>query len=87
MVGPRPRRKDYYARAITGKYFRQQAYDDAVGAWERKRDEEREERIAARTSRANRTVCPMCTRGFVYDEDKHDTVACDACGGDGFIEA
>lgn len=41
VVGPRPKRRDYWRSAITGKYFAQEAYDNAVGDWERRRDEER----------------------------------------------
>ncbi len=34
-----------------------------------------------------REICPMCDgSGEQYDEDAHDTVKCDACDGDGFIE-
>jgi hypothetical protein len=44
MVGPRPRRQDFYVSGLTGRgrIFRQEAYENAVGNWERQRDEERE---------------------------------------------
>jgi hypothetical protein len=43
VVGPKPQRRDYWTRGITGKIFRQQAYDDAVAAWRQRKDEERDE--------------------------------------------
>ena len=44
MVGPRPRRQDFYVSGLTGRgrFFRQEAYDNAVGDWERQKDEEQE---------------------------------------------
>lgn len=33
-----------------------------------------------------KSICPMCDgSGVQVDEEKQDTVNCDACGGDGFI--
>lgn|GEM_PF-3155989 len=52
MVGPKPQRKDYWRRAITGRYFSQQAYDDAVAEWRRKKDEERRSTWTPRAAEA-----------------------------------
>lgn len=41
----KPQRKDYWTHGIGGRrIFRQQAFDDAVGTWQRRQDEEQEER-------------------------------------------
>jgi hypothetical protein len=43
MVGPRPDRRNFYTTGVGGRrIFRQEAYENAVGDWERRRDEERE---------------------------------------------
>lgn len=34
-----------------------------------------------------REICPMCDgSGLQVDKDNNDTVTCDACHGEGFIE-
>jgi len=51
VVGPRPRRSDYVVPGLGGRrIFRQAAYEDAVGSWARRRDEEREQQQVNRST-------------------------------------
>lgn len=49
---PKPQRRDFYRRTLTGRWFNQSAYDDAVAAWRRRceeaRGQERQRREATR---------------------------------------
>jgi hypothetical protein len=57
MVGPRPDRRNFYTTGVGGRrLFRQEAYENAVGDWERRRDEEGESRTPRSRERRIRDV-------------------------------